>query len=449
METIGTPPELSFSEEECDSDAGSVAHAQSLRSAVGLASDWETVDESYKGGSYQCTAFGVPMTPAELSVYGRVLMAQADASEYVESVSDDPTFSTAYLEGAELILASTDGRLGTDFKPSHGSIRMVQADYSAKELSDTADEIAQSIRDGSAEQAGLNITLVNVDPRTSLIEVGVASDVEKAKTYFGDRYGAIVAVRFEPVHESLQPYVCTQNDCLTAGGLVADHPQLTPGCTTGFVSRTRRADQSTWYRRMLVAGHCIEHSGGVANSNSWHNGSNTITWGPNKAEDSQWYECGFWTKCTENDLGLFGLGGAPAQNNWNSYYVGGSLVGITGRTTGSNQLVGTVVYRYGRTSGYDSGPILAKPAEWAASCFPYTCKWLYPIRADLPSDHGDSGSGIFAFIPQTGGRTAYGILFGGPTPGSSPTYYYAWDKQLNDETTETFIVQPCINAWCG
>lgn len=98
---------------------------------------------------------------------------------------------------------------------------------------------------------------------------------------------------------------------------------------------------------------------------------------------------------------------------------------MSGSKTKPNQLIGQTVFRYGTTSGLDSGEISSKSNVYAWSCFPRTCKLFNTVEVSHGSASGDSGSGYYRLYTQDGAkRDAYGIVSAGP-PGGSKTHYYA------------------------
>jgi hypothetical protein len=293
-----------------------------------------------------------------------------------------------------------------------------------------------------------------VNPRTNNVDVGVADNLDAARLLLHARYGDDVSVALEPL--TTGQLLCTEDDCGTKGGLVIDHNSPNAGCTSGFLSRAKQGSSGSWNGYIYTAGHCIDAAGGVGNTNNWHNGAGTTTWGRNKAEPEIWYECGFFTLCLDMDQGLVGLGTAvPSQ--WNRYFIGGgSTVAINARTFNMNQLIGQVVNRYGRTSGLDAGTINDKPEYFATSVGGYTHLQYNVIKVGMASNYGDSGAGYYRLYTSSGTtyRSAYGSLSSGPYPGSSPTYYTPWDVHLdgkggNGEAWARWYIEPCITVGCG
>lgn len=446
------PPELSFSNDACDTSDSALADAQGLRRAVGLPSDAATIAASLADPAYRCTAFGVLLTDNELAEFATVLAAQGELSDLAAAAAKDPAYAGAYLEGSTLTIASTDGNLGRSFKPAIGLVRLVRAEYTYSELQRVAFEIARNTSD-MGPNSSIRLTRVSVNPKTNRVDLGVDGDVDNATEHYRRLYGDIVTVKYEPLQSA--EFLCTTDDCGTKGGLSVDHftgGKQDSGCTSGFVPRYRYPGGS-WKYGILTAGHCIKDAGGVNNANSWQNGAGTIVWGNNKAQDFWWNDCSFSTLCNYNDEGLFGLGGV-SPGTWNKYKIGGSSsVAIDAWTDRYYQLIGQIVYRHGRTTGQRSGAITDKPEVYSYYCpFPTNCVRYGLVRVDVASDRGDSGAGFYRLY-STGGiwhRSAYGILSAGP-PGSSPTYYVdaAGDMDLEPLPTSNNIhVFPCITAGC-
>ncbi len=157
------------------------------------------------------------------------------------------------------------------------------------------------------------------------------------------------------------------------------------------------------------------------------------------------------TICVYNDLGYFSIGSSP-PTDWNDYFWAGSpgWVNINARTPKGNQLVGQVVWRYGRTSGLDAGAISAKPTFVTQdTCTPtFTCRNYNAIEVDLASAPGDSGSGFFRLYSGPYGD-AFGILSFGKT-GAGNTYYYSWDQPFYGGVnfTDQRNVYTCAAAGC-
>jgi hypothetical protein len=431
----------------CEPDDDSVQGAIEFREMIGLAAEPEAVSASFASATHMCTAFGVPLTALEADALVRFLNAQAELSDLAEELARDADFGGAYLDGTTLVVHSTTGRLGDGIKPSRGSISVRQAAVPFAELEATAEEITESVRDGSSARAGMDITLVAVDPRTNTVRVGVADDVDEARAALEERYDGLVTL--ERLIPSPAEHLCTKDECGTKGGLTIKKPGVT--CTSGFLVKARK-NNGPWSHYMLTAGHCIHNSGGIDSTNSWKNGTGTITWGRSKGLSFWEYECEGWTTCWDNDLGLFSLGGnLPAKKN--QYFVGsGTAVPITGSKTKANQLIGQTVFRYGITSGLDSGEISSKSNVHAWSCWPRTCKTFNVVEVSHGSDYGDSGAGYYRLYTQDGAkRDAYGVVSVGP-PGGSKTYYYAWNEYFDDysnDVCDVWQVQPCTTGACA
>lgn len=348
-------------------------------------------------------------------------------------------------------------------RPEKGSIELRAAQFTLTKLEDVAAEIGQLTVDSAIGQLAAEITYVAVDVRANQVKVGVAVDVQKAAPTFAKAYGNLVSVYYAEAAEG-GFLVCTENDCGTKGGLAMDHPSGV-GCTSGFLAKSKLYGGTTYSHRILTAGHCIYASGGVSNTQNWHNPAFTQTWGDNLAMDFQQYEYADGTQwcpvqnvlCLYNDLGLIGVGSNPPAD-WNQYFTGsGSFIEIDGSKTKSNQLIGQVVYRYGRTSNLDAGAITAKPTYvtfTGADCgaLGYTCRSYNVIEVGVGSDHGDSGSGFYRVQSNGSGgytRNAYGILSGGKT-GYAYTYYYAWDEPFYAGVfkTDRRTVYPCTSTSC-
>jgi hypothetical protein len=430
----------------CELDADSLQEAIDVRGRIGLSTNPAKVRATFESPLHVCTAFGVPLTPDEASAFVRVLNAQAELSDLAGGLADSPTFGGAHLEGSRLIVTSTDGRLGEGARSSRGSIELRRGDFTFAHLEAVAEEITETVRDGTAEERGVDLTLVTVDPRTNRVQIGVAADVKAARSEFEAKYGGAVSV--ELVVPEPGEHFCTKNDCGTKGGLVIKKGSLT--CTSGFLVKARK-NNGAWSRYMLTAGHCIHDTGGIASTASWKNGAGTTTWGRSQGHSFWEWECEGWTHCWDNDLGLFALGGnVPATRN--EYFIGGGSVAITGSKTKANQLVGQTVWRHGTTSGLGSAAIAAKPNFYAYSCFPHTCKHFNVVKVGHGSAKGDSGSGYYRMYTQDGitKRDAYGILSLGP-PGGSETYYYAWNEYFDDDSNDVcdvWEVQPCTSGTC-
>jgi hypothetical protein len=454
---LGTPedvdlvarPEVSFSDEPCSVDSGSVEHARRLRTAVGLPADAATMAASFRDAEYRCTAFGVPMTEDELAFYARVLDAQGELSEAVEALSADPTFGGAYFEGDTITVTSTTGLLGASLSPSRGSIRPVKVGHSEASIVAIAHAVAEATKSRSSGEPYDRITRVGVNPKSNQVDIGVQGDVASSAAHFARMYGDAVAVYEEPLGRDILNYACTVDDCGTRGGIATNHFNPLERCTSAFVVRARLSG-ATWSRYMLTAGHCIYNAGGVSNLNPWENGAGTIVWGRNRVFDYGLKECGFWTLCEDNDQGLFRLG-TVSPLSWNGYLLGATGVGVNGRKGWYNQYVGQIVSRNGRTSGLDSGAITRKWDLYSGSCGFYTCKYYSIVEVDMPSDDGDSGAGYLRVYTSEGTtyRQAYGTLKGGLLGGSSPTFYNAWDNVFYDHQDFHWYIEPCISAGCS
>lgn len=446
-------PELTFADDECDTSEAALAHAAKFRQDAGLASDPATLAATTVAAEYQCTAFGILMTAAELDHFTSVLDAQGELSALVESVSGLPTYAGAFFEGDNLTLGSTDGSIGRSFKPTRGSITVVAVDYSEAELRAVASEIARA---GLADalDAGIRITRVSVNPRTNRTDVAVSTDVDRARDFFYRLYDDRVVVTFEPSGTG-GGFLCTKNDCGAMGGVVIDHDDPRSGCTSGFVARAKQGDYGDWNQYFYTAGHCIRDAGGVGNPNPWYNGADTITWGTNRVQPTPfWWDCQWWAKCLATDQGLFRFGGSPPPQ-YNRYFIGGGTsVAINARTPYSNQIVGQFLYRQGRTSGLDSGAISDKPEfyDWSNGGITYIVYNV--VSVNMVSDYGDSGSGFYRLYTSSGAtyRSAYGVLSGAEVPGSrGPTYYAFWDADIDQASGspwERWHVQPCVSVGC-
>lgn len=442
-------PEFALTDGACATDEAALAQAADLRRSAGLGSDSLTVAASVTDPSYHCTQFGVFMTDNERALLASVFDAQGQLSSLIEVVSDAATFAGAYLEGPVLTILSTDGKLGASLQTTSGSVRLVTAEYTEADLNASAKEIAHGVANDGTFGTETIVTRVNVNPKTNRVDVGVSNDVEKVAAFFSNRYGTMVDVHLEPLGG--YSLLCSVNDCGTKGGVAIDHFNPSVGCTSGFVLQAKKGDFGAWNHYMLTAGHCIAAAGGVGDSDKWQNGVGTLVWGTNKAQDYWQPECGFWTKCISNDLGLFGLGGAGSP--YNRYVIGNADVPINQLTVYNNQLIGQVLNRHGRTSGLDAGSIAEKPEYYAYSCWPYTCKQYNLVKVNLASDHGDSGSGFYRLYSSGGVtyRSAYGALSGGPVAGASPTYYSAWSAELDAQSGEPFErwwPQLCVTSSC-
>ena len=141
--------------------------------------------------------------------------------------------------------------------------------------------------------------------------------------------------------------------------------------------------------------------------------------------------------------------GAVVPAAFNSYQIGTSSVSITASANYNNQLIGQIVDRRGRTSGFGAGAITDKPAYYAYDCGGFTtCVWYGVIKVDIASDHGDSGSGFYrVWVSGTAHRSAYGVLRGG-TPGVSPIYYSPVPEMDDPNWSSTWFPEPCTTPTC-
>jgi hypothetical protein len=452
---------------DCPRSAGDVEQAQRLRRVVGLPDRSDLVAASFSLPGYSCELAGIPLSPDEEAAFLDVLDAQAELSDLHESVAGDPTFAGAWLDAGTLIVASTDGKLGGDFYPKKGSIELRVAQFTQRELDDAGAEIGQLTVDSAIGSLAADVTYVAIDVRANQVNVGVAADVQQAAWTFAKIYGDLVSVSFAEAAEG-GFLVCSVNGCGTKGGLAMNHSNPAVQCTTGFLAKSKPWEGGAYARRILTAGHCIYGAGGVTNTVNWRSPDGTQVWGPNLTMDFQqydYYDIHDGTRwcpvvnvlCLYNDLGLIGVGSNPPAD-WNQYYTGsGSFIEIDGSTTKSNQLVGQVVYRYGRTSFLDAGAITAKlpyKTFTGDDCGApgYTCRSYNVIEVGVGSDHGDSGSGFYRVQSNGQGgyiRNAYGILSGG-VEGQPYTYYYAWNEPFYAGVykTDPRLVYPCISTSC-
>lgn len=426
----------------CHRSAGDDEHAQRLRKVVGLPNSSDLVAASFNLPGYSCELAGIPLSADEEAAFLDVLDAQAELSDLQETVAGDPTFAGAWLDAGTLTIASTDGKLGGDLQPEKGTIELRTAQFTQTELDAVGAEIGQLTEDWAFGPWAADVTYVAIDVRANRINVGVAADVQKAAPAFAKAYGDLVSVSFAEAAEG-GFLACTENDCGTKGGLAMNHPSGVK-CTSGFLSKSKYSAGTTYSRRILTAGHCVSAAGGVSNTQNWRNPAGTQTWGDNYAMDFRQYDYyDAWpgcpvqnTLCVYNDLGLIGVGSNPPAD-WNQYFTGsGSVIEVDGMTSRGSQLIGQVVYRYGRTSDLDAGAITAilpyKQFTDADCGGPvgYACRSYRVIEVGVGSDHGDSGAGFYRVQSNGQGgytRNAYGILSGGVT-GVAKTYYYSWDE---------------------
>jgi len=150
-------------DKQCPRTDRAVAHAREIRGAVGLRSSLAVTEDSFADPSYYCTAFGVPLSDDEAQEFIAVLNAQAELSDKVSTLEDDPTYAGAYLDGATLVVSSTNGTLGSGIEHRHGFIETPRVSNSWAELQKTADTIVAGLR--RAEKADVDINLVTIDPR--------------------------------------------------------------------------------------------------------------------------------------------------------------------------------------------------------------------------------------------------------------------------------------------
>lgn len=220
-------------------------------------------------------------------------------------------------------------------RPEKGSIELRAAQFTLTKLEDVAAEIGQLTVDSAIGQLAAEITYVAVDVRANQVKVGVAVDVQKAAPTFAKAYGNLVSVYYAEAAEG-GFLVCTENDCGTKGGLAMDHPSGV-GCTSGFLAKSKLYGGTTYSHRILTAGHCIYASGGVSNTQNWHNPAFTQTWGDNLAMDFQQYEYADGTQwcpvqnvlCLYNDLGLIGVGSNPPPTGTSTSRAPGALSRLT------------------------------------------------------------------------------------------------------------------------
>lgn len=449
--------------EGCERSVGDEEHAQRLRDDVGLPNNSDLVAASFNLPDYSCALAGIPLSPDEAVAFLAVLDAQAELSDLHVTVAGDPTFAGAWLDAGTLFIASTDGKLGDDLRPEKGAIELRAAQFTQLELDRVADEISMLTEDSAIGMLAAVMTYVAVDVRANQVNVGVAADLQKAGPVFAKTYGEIVSVSFaEPAKGGL--LACTEDGCGTKGWLAMNHSSPTVQCTSGFISKSKPVIGGSFARRIPTAGHCVYLAGGVANTVNWRSPDGTQEWGDNLAMDFQQYEFADGSQwcpiqnvvCLHNDLGLIGIGSNP-PSDWNQYFTGpGSRIEIDGSTPRASQLVGQVVYRYGRTSDLDAGAITAilpyKTFTGPACGVAPTCRRYRVAEVGVNSDYGDSGAGFYRVQSNGQGgfvNNAYGILSGG-VDDQPYTYYYAWDERFfaGPFKTDERTVLPCISTTC-
>jgi hypothetical protein len=157
----------------------------------------DDVSPSFSTSAITCRqAVEVPPTGQDDPAFLEILDAQAELSNLLvrERVADDPTFAGAWLDGDVLTIASTDGKLGAELRPTKGSIKLRVAGFTKAELDAVAEEIAYLGVDSVIGDLAHEISYVSVDECRNLVSVGVMADFEEAEAAFENVYGDIVSV---------------------------------------------------------------------------------------------------------------------------------------------------------------------------------------------------------------------------------------------------------------
>ncbi len=87
----------------------------------------------------------------------------------------------------------------------------------------------------------------------------------------------------------------------------------------------------------------------------------------------------------------------------------GYVYPVVGKLDGANQMMGKLVYRYGRTSGTDNGLINGLYASRQSCVGPPLNQCMEvtkTIRVDFDSTGGDSGGPVWYYVFLPGGTTA-------------------------------------------
>jgi hypothetical protein len=133
------------------------------------------------------------------------------------------------------------------------------------------------------------------------------------------------------------------------------------------------------------------------------------------------------------DAGFFALSSSLPTDRDQFFASGaGDVRDVAGVVYEGGQYVGRVVYRAGRTSGWDAGTIAFRNQSVNIGSLTNPCLVHGTFGIELKSADGDSGGGIIAFDGDFNVYAA-GTLFGGITDSLGD--HYTWYSTLQDIET--------------
>ena len=367
---------------------------------------------------------GTPLTDAETAEVIRRMTVQWATGPALEYATAEPEFAGSFIDqrggGVPVFLFtnSLDTHRESIVKALEEPIefRVERVARSLDEL--LAQQAAILAQIDSLAAAGANVVETAILPDRNAVLVGLdgltparAGDVTES---------AGPGLVFEEAKAAHADACLNGSNCRPIkGGIAITRPNGSWPCTSGFVVKEGGTV------RLLTAGHCLHMAGGP-----------TLDWTHNSIKFgdalSDTWQPGYTRTA---DVGLIDIdsGEQSQMVGDNQMHRGaGNVYGVVGKVNGASQSQGTLVYRYGRTSGTDHGLIngLYASRQSCVDVTPPKCMTVtQTIRVDFDSTGGDSGGPVFYYVTFPGGSTgvvAMGTHVHSEDETEDPYPWYGW-----------------------
>lgn len=309
-----------------------------------------------------------------------------------------------------------------------GDIRILPGQYSFRQLKEWSDRLLPHV----LEIQG--VVLTDIDEARNRLRIGVedeaaAEAVRETLVSLGVPREAVIVEEVEPILP-----MATLRDMVrpVIGGVQINFPGYL--CTLGF------AAVRSGIAGFVTASHCTNVQGGVEGTPYWQPREATDTFIGTEIADPLYtwrLGCPRGRVCRYSDSAFAqlapgvsaSLGVLARTSELGSLEIAGGFQ-ITAEAT--RRIVGEVLNKVGRTTGWSQGPITQTCVNVGVTGTRIVLLCQDFVRATV--DAGDSGSPVFKITNQsTGSVTLYGVLWGGNSSGTSFVYSPIGNIQRSDE----------------
>lgn len=418
-----------------------------FREALGFSTDAGVLRAAASNEAADPSEYGgTPLTDEERDELRRRLSVQWATVPAMEYATSQAEFAGGYIDQLSggvpvfLFTGSLDVHEASITKALHEPIefRVAQATRSLSEL--LAQQSAVLADRDRLKEEGVRVVETAILPDRNAVLVGIDGLTPVDEAAVSARAGDnLIFVESKPAEADACP---NGSNCRPIkGGIAVGRPNNAWPCTSGFIVKEGAS------LRLLTAGHCLHMAGGPT-VDWFHNGVKfgdalSDTWQP--------------TYTRTADVGLIDIDSAElAQITTDNlmHRGAGNVWPVLGQVQGHLQMMNSVVYRYGRTTGTMNGRINGLYAS-RDSCVGLTCMTVTKtIMVNFDSEGGDSGGPVFYYAPSP----AVGVIAMGThvhsededNPALAP--FYGWYSPVDvgaaqyDEFFGTYTL--CTQANC-